>query len=138
MLLFTGCSASKELTIKNKKLSEEEMDELQSAEGFNGVYFEFGGEIPENHIVNITLEQYEKGEFVAERALMPMEGSFEDNREIQFGSVLNSHEDDHEATLILETPGGGFTAPIGEIEGAFSWSEMIDKKVEIELNEPTF
>ena len=141
--LVTACSSenglatAKELTIEKRTLTADEEMLIWNAGGSTmAQHFEIGGTIPEGHILELTVEEYEKGEFIYDRASTPVEGELGDARGIGFGGGRDGEEN----TLIFASPGGKAEMIIENFEGASSstWGEMISEVVTINPADPVY
>lgn len=143
MSIVTACSFEKgltngkDLTIKKRTLTGDEEMLIWNAGGSRmAQHFEIGGTIPEGHILELTVEEYEKGEFIHDRTSTPVEGELGDARGIGFGGGRDGEEN----TLIFASPGGKVEMIIENFEGASSstWGEMISEVVTINPVDPIY
>lgn len=143
MSIVTACSVEKglangkDLTIKKRTLTADEEMLIWNAGGSTmAQHFEIGGTIPDGHILEFIVEEYEKGEFVHDRASTPVEGELGDARGIGFGGGRDGEEN----TLVFASPGGKSEMIIENFEGtsASTWGELMSKVVRINLDDPVY
>lgn len=66
-------------------MTDDELMLVNHAGGAAVEHFEIGGNVPKNHVLELIVEQYEKGEFINDAVTAFLEGKLEDGRSIGFG-----------------------------------------------------
>ena len=143
MSIFVACSGEKglatgkALTIEKRELTADEEMLVWNAGGSSMVqHFRIRGTIPDGYMLELTVEEYEKGEFIHDRASIPVEGGLEEDSGIGFGGGGDGEEN----TLIFASAGGKSEMIIENFEGASAstWGEMIGDGVTINPDEPVY
>jgi hypothetical protein len=144
-LILTACSteknvlkSSKELTISYKELTDEENQLIHHSGGIDGEHFVLNGDIPENHQLELTIEQYKDGELIngVPNTFIDKE-TYEHNGSFSFAIGTKSVYGSDKA--IIGLPGGSLTLNLeGIIEGGYSHGTATNEKVIPKLNKPIY
>ena len=111
---LTACTAGSDLKISYKKLTEEEKLLIETSGGISGDHFILEGKMPDNQYLEITVEQYEKGEMIFGEPVTTIENDYGNKAPLSF-AVRTTEKYGHDQ-MVIGIPGGSLAVDLENIE----------------------
>lgn len=112
-LLLAGCFGGKSITLTQRTLTEDEQRLIYSAGGMDALHFTSKDTLADGKSIQLTIEQYEHGEYVGTLAEIPWNGSAEQQVPLIGFGVQQTDENTIER-ILFSSPGGRL---LPELEG---------------------